>query len=87
MWVDLLISMDSRPIAEGISEVNRPFQWEGLYFFHVQTEGDSFGRAYAGIQIVRDPGRPYVFSGLVIIGLGVVISFARRFTGKGRAML
>jgi hypothetical protein len=82
MWVDIRLSRDSRPIAEGSSEVNRPFQWGGLDFFHVQTARDPAGRAYAGLQIVRDPGRPLVFSGFAFVGLGVILAFARRFHGS-----
>ena len=81
MWVDLQLSRDSRIIAEGSSEVNSPFHWEGLDFFHVQTKRDPAGRAYAGIQIVRDPGRPLVFPGFAIVVLGALLIFARRFYG------
>jgi hypothetical protein len=84
MRVDLQLLRESRAIAEGSSEVNSPFQWGGLYFFHVQSGRDPGGRAYAGIQIVRDPGKPLVFSGFVIVALGVVFSFARRFYGRAR---
>lgn len=82
MWVDLRLARDSRTIVEGSSEVNRPFQWGGLDFFHVQTARDPAGRAYAGLQIVRDPGRPLVFSGFVLVGIGVLLAFARRFYGN-----
>jgi hypothetical protein len=82
MWVDLRLSRDSRTIAEGSSEVNRPFQWGGLDFFHVKTARDPVGRAYAGLQIVRDPGRPLVFSGFGLLGIGVLLTFARRFYGN-----
>ncbi len=81
MWVDLRLSRDSRTIAEGSSEVNRPFQWGGLDYYHVQTDRDAAGRAFAGIQIVRDPGRPLVFAGFAVVGLGAVLTFARRFYG------
>lgn len=81
MWVDLQVSRDSRIVAEGTSEVNSPFHWEGLDFFHVQTKRDAAGRPFAGIQIVRDPGRPLVFSGFAILVLGVLLTFARRMYG------
>ena len=82
MWVDLQLSMDSRTIAEGTSEVNMPFQWGGLDFFHVKTERDGNGRAYAGIQIVRDPGRPFVFASFIVLGIGVLMTFVRRIRGN-----
>jgi hypothetical protein len=82
MWVDLQLSVDSRIIAEGSSEVNKPFQWSGLDFFHVQTKMDQNGRMYAGIQIVRDPGRPFVFASFIVLGIGVLLTFVRRIYGN-----
>lgn len=82
LWVDLMLSRSSEKIAEGTAEVNSPFQWEGLYFFNTQIDRDPKGVAFAGIQIVRDPGRPYVFSGFVMMCVGAVLSFIRRFYRK-----
>lgn len=81
MWVDLELSMDSRMIAEGISQVNSPFTWEGLCFYHVKTDHDANGMPYAGIQIVKDPGRPLVYLGFAVVGAGAVLSSLRRFYG------
>ncbi|MBT0652313.1 ResB-like family cytochrome C biogenesis protein [Geobacter luticola] len=82
LWVDLELARGSEKLVEGTSEVNSPFQWNGLYFYNTRVDRDAAGAVYAGIQIVRDPGRPYVFAGFAIMGLGAVLSFIRRFYGK-----
>lgn len=84
MWVDLKLSRDSGEVVEGISEINNPFRWDGLYFYNTQVSKDPSGKPYAGIQIVNDPGRPIVFAGFAVMGLGAVLSFKRRFIGKGK---
>lgn len=79
LWVDLALSRDSLPIAEGTAEINAPFIWNGLYFYNTQVGTDAMGMSFAGIQVVRDPGRPCVFTGFAIMGLGAVLAGVRRF--------
>ena len=81
LWVDLLLSRGSRVLAEGISEVNKPLRWGGISFYHTQTARDEYGMAYAGIQMVKDPGKPYVFSGFGITGLGAAMYLLKRLYG------
>lgn len=80
-WVDLLIKDASGAVTSGTSEVNGPFQWGGLYFFNTQVDKDPNGVPYAGIQIVHDPGRWLVFSGMVIVAIGSVLATLRRWYG------
>lgn len=84
IWVDLMLTRNSRKIAEGISEVNNPFRWGGLYFYNTAVNTDRSGGQYAGIQIVRDPGRPFVFAGFAVVGLGAILSLAGRIFQKKR---
>jgi len=82
LWVDLAVQQNSATVAEGTSEVNGPFPWGGLYFYNTQTGKDADGAPFAGIQIVRDPGRPLVFAGFAVMGLGAVLSYLRRVISK-----
>jgi hypothetical protein len=80
-WVDLILTDSSGMVAEGTAEVNGPFQWKGLYFFNTSVERDPAGIPYAGIQIVQDPGRWLVFSGMVIVAIGAFMATFRRWYG------
>lgn len=80
-WVELVVKEPVGAVYEGTSEVNGPFIWQGLYFFNTQVELDKHGVQYAGIQIVRDPGRWLVFLGMVIVAVGAFMATFRRMYG------
>ena len=84
-WVELAILKDGKVVAEGISAINAPFVWNGHVLYNAGNNLDKNGVPYAGIQVVRDPGMPLVFSGLTIMGVGVVISSLRRLSGNRKA--
>ncbi|SNB47462.1 ResB-like family cytochrome C biogenesis protein [Geobacter sp. DSM 9736] len=81
LWVDILLSAEGAE-AKGVAEVNHPFTWRGLHFYNTQVARDEQGRTYAGIQVVKDPGRPLVFAGFAVMCIGVVLCFIRRFSRK-----
>jgi hypothetical protein len=81
--VDLQLSKGKQIIAEGQSEVNAPFAWERLNFYHTRNENDAEGRTYAGIQIVDDPGRWIVYTGFGIIITGTVLWLYQRMSRFG----
>lgn len=76
--VDLVISKKSQIIAEGKSEVNSPLTWESLSFYNTSYDVDDHGLRYAGIQITNDPGRPFVYAGFAVMGLGSAMYFLGR---------
>jgi hypothetical protein len=80
-WVDLVLKDVYGVVAEGTAEVNGPFQWGGLCFFNTQVGQDPSGVLYAGIQIVKDPGRWLVFSGMVVVAIGAFMATIRRWYG------
>ena len=81
-WIDLKLVRDAAIIAQGSTEINRPFEWNGLYFYSTALDRTPNGEPFAGIQIVNDPGRPVVFAGFALAGLGAVALFIRRFYGN-----
>lgn len=81
VWVDLMISKNSNNLAEGTSEVNSPLTWGNLSFYNTQINEDRYGLRFAGIQITNDPGRPYVYLGFAVTGIGSVMYFLRRLYG------
>jgi hypothetical protein len=78
MWVDLSLSEKGQPMVKGTSEINAPLQWQGLSIFNTRISYDTAGKKFAGIQVVKDPGRPLVFAGMIITSLGGLFAFARR---------
>lgn len=80
-WVDLVLKNNSGVVSEGTSEVNGPFKWGGYYFFNTQVAKDPDGVQYAGIQIVRDPGRWLVFTGMITVVAGAFLATFRRWHG------
>lgn len=77
-WVDLEIHKQGKIVAQGQSTVNHPLKWQGLKFYHTQTSHDEYGRAFAGIQIVNDPGIPMVYSGFFMLFVGGLLLLLKK---------
>jgi hypothetical protein len=80
--VDMKLARDDQIVAEGSAEVNSPFKWEGLNFYHTATNTDKAGNPFIGLQITNDPGLPYVYTGFGIIAIGGFWYIIRRFSGR-----
>lgn len=78
-WVDLELLDNGHVVTSGITEINHPFNWNGLDFFNTEISLDQDKRPYAGIQIVRDPGKYVVYSGMFILAVGTIAAWYRRF--------
>ena len=79
--LDLMLSRGPEVLAEGVSEINGPLTWKRLSFYNTQVEEDKYGLRYAGIQITDDPGKPYVFLGFLVMGIGSLMYAVRRLRG------
>ena len=79
---ELVISEEQEIIAEGYSEVNDPYFWNGLKFHVTNIAVDQNGFPYAGLQIVRDPGVRFVYLGFIVICLGCLLHFQKSFRRK-----
>lgn len=78
-WVDIELLRNGHVVTSGVTEINHPFNWNGLDFFNTEISLDENKRPYAGIQIVRDPGKYTVYAGMFILSVGAVAAWYRRF--------
>jgi len=77
--VDLELLENGHVVASGTTEINHPFNWNGLDFFNTEISLDQDKRPFAGIQIVHDPGKYVVYSGMFILAAGTIAAWYRRF--------
>ena len=77
-WVDLEFLENGQVVKNGSTEINAPLKWNGLDFFNTQISLDQENRPYAGIQIVDDPGKYVVYTGMFILSVGTIAAWYRR---------
>jgi hypothetical protein len=75
--VDMKLLRNTQVVAEGSTEINSPFEWEGLNFYHTATNTDKMGNPYIGLQITKAPGTNVVYTGFGIISIGGVLHIFR----------
>lgn len=83
-WVDLALATEGAPPVIGQAEVNHPFLWQGIRFFHTASGADSLGQPYAGIQIVKDQGLPLVYMGFALFVLGNFLLLIKKMSANRR---
>lgn len=77
-WVDLDFLENGHIVKSGTTEINAPLHWNGLDFFNTLISLDQDKRPYAGIQIVKDPGKYVVYTGMIILSIGTILAWYRR---------
>src|SRR3989338_724241 len=68
----VILKQDKEILKETI-EVNRPLKYKGYSFYQASYDQDNF--KWTGLDVVRDPGVPFVWSGFILLNLGVILRF------------
>ena len=76
-----------KTVMTKIIEVNDPLKYKGYVFY--QSSYDPEGERYTGLQVTRNPGLIVVYSGFILLCIGVVFifyvkPFLRRKLKKGQ---
>lgn len=76
---EVSILEEGQVVKQGVIEVNRPLVHRGITIYQTAHARDPFGFWYAGFQLSRDPGEPLVWVGCVLLSLGLLTAFSRRW--------
>ena len=76
---EVSILEEGQVVKQGVIEVNRPLVHRGVTIYQTAHARDQFGFWYAGFQLSRDPGEPLVWIGCVLLSLGLLTAFSRRW--------
>jgi len=83
----LRVVEDGKTVMTKIIEVNDPLKYKGYVFY--QSSYDPEGERYTGLQVTRNPGLIVVYTGFILLCIGVVFifyvkPFLRRKLKKGQ---
>lgn len=70
-----------RPPVGAALEVNKPFSFNGYAFYQSWYDPAHLDRS--GIEVVRDPGLPLVYAGILLLNLGILLSLAEKYRKGG----
>lgn len=70
---EVTVLKEGKEIMKKDIRVNEPLSFGGYTFF--QSSYDSEGLNWSGLQVGKDPGVPVVYSGFILLILGLVIIF------------
>lgn len=63
----------AQEILKETIEVNRPLRYKGYSFYQASYDQDNF--KWTGLDVVKDPGVPFVWCGFILLNLGVILRF------------
>lgn len=69
----VVILKEDKEILKETIKVNRPLTYKGYSFYQASYDQDNF--KWTGLEVVRDPGVPFVWCGFILLNLGVILRF------------
>lgn len=69
----LAVLEEGHPVLAKTIAVNDPLEYDGYHFYQANYRWDD--PTYSGLEVVRDPGLPLVWTGFFLIGGGVIFLF------------
>lgn len=80
---DVSILKDGQVVQKGRIRVNEPLHYQGINIYQTAYDRDPFGLWFAGFQFSRDPGKPAVWVGCVLLVIGLALAFAAPYRVVG----
>jgi cytochrome c biogenesis protein len=66
-------------VKTGAIEVNHPLVHRGVAIYQTAYNQDEFGFWYSGFQLSKDPGEPLVWTGSILLIIGLCCAFSIRY--------
>jgi cytochrome c biogenesis protein ResB len=70
---------EKEPVRSAII-VNRPLTFKGYSFY--QSFYDPVAGAWTGIEVVRDPGVPFMYAGFALLNVGILLMVGSKLKGR-----